>query len=484
MTSAAALPWRWPLIVKVPALVTLFMVAVSAILTHQVLRRLEATQTTHFEELTAAYLDGLTSSLIPAVLRQDPWETFDILDRARNLYRGLDIRETVVAGADGMVLAASDPRRVPAYGEVPAHILGRFAAAGDLWMDETGEQAGVRRILLYQGRPIGSVYARFDVADLFGERRAVLWTLIGLNSAIAFLLAAAAYFSVRRLLRPIHTLTRHLHEGAHGIPSPIPIGRYSSGRSEFAEIFARFNGLVAAMQERKALTERLAEEEKIASLGRMASGMAHEINNPLGGLFNAVATLKSHGESAQVRANALGLIERGLIGIRDVVRTTLAVYRADRSARNLAPADIDDLRLLIAPEARRHCVVVTFHNNIPAELPVPSAPVRQSVLNLLLNAVAASPEGAEVSLDAVVNDEELVLSVRDRGAGLQSAGAEILTDPFSAPPLRGGGLGLWATRRMITELSGSITVQRPHDGGTLIRVSVPLRRVEGLADVA
>ena len=75
--------------------------------------------------------------------------------------------------------------------------------------------------------------------------------------------------------------------------------------------------------------KRLAEEKRLGSLGRLASAVAHEINNPLGGLFNALATLRSHGHLSSVRDGSLGLLERGLIGIRDVVRTTLTIYRTD-----------------------------------------------------------------------------------------------------------------------------------------------------------
>ena len=130
-------PSEWPVTAKVPLLVVALMIAVSAVITNQVLSRLADTQRRHFEELTASYLDGLSSSLVPAVLRDDVWETFDILDRARSLYRGLSVNGTVVANGTGIVLAAADPVAIPSYSRVPANIVDRFPPGQDVWLDAT-----------------------------------------------------------------------------------------------------------------------------------------------------------------------------------------------------------------------------------------------------------------------------------------------------------------------------------------------------------
>ncbi|MEO1189539.1 MAG: sensor histidine kinase, partial [Pseudomonadota bacterium] len=87
---------RLPLTIKVPALVVLLMVIASAAISERVMSRLIETQERHLQDLAESYLDGLSSSLVPHVLRDDIWEVFDTLDRSQRLYGAIRPIETVV----------------------------------------------------------------------------------------------------------------------------------------------------------------------------------------------------------------------------------------------------------------------------------------------------------------------------------------------------------------------------------------------------
>ena len=114
---------------------------------------------------------------------------------------------------------------------------------------------------------------------------------------------------------------------AQAAPTPSLSRTDSEISREFAQLFDRFNAMARALDERESLATHLAEQEKYAVLGKLASGMAHEVNNPLGGLFNALDTFRRHGDDATVRESTLDLLERGLTHIRNVVRSTLVTYR-------------------------------------------------------------------------------------------------------------------------------------------------------------
>ena len=476
----------WPITIKVPLMVAVLMVAVSIVLSNQVLVRLSETQQRHLEELTGAYLDGLSSSIVPHVLREDVWEIFDQLDRTRHGYVGVSAVNTIAATSDGVILAASDPRRFPSQRKIPASLEARFVGGFGLVLDEDEGRGFIRRALSYQERPIGWIYAEIDIRGLLTERREVLVTLILTNAALTIMFAGFGYLAVRRMIRPIGTLADHLDRGRGGQIEPIPKARIGARHSEFGRLFRRYNAMVKALNQKEALAARLADEERMASLGRLASGMAHEINNPLGGMFNAIDTIERHDGDPLVRRASLAILKRGLVGIRDVVRATLVTYKSGGSKRALHRSDLDDLRFLVRQEVTRRGLTLAWRNSLPETLDLPAGPIRQAVLNLLLNACAASPAGAEVELGAEVRDGALVVLVTDRGPGLSDEISAILQGDGGdlAPPVDGRGLGAWMVSRLIGELDGRVRADARDAGGTEIEITVPAVKQGALRDVA
>lgn len=474
-----------PITVKVPLVVVAVTMAVSAVISERVLSRLGQLQRDHLSALAEAYLDGLSSSVLPALLREDIWEVFDALDRSRTLYASLRPVETIVTKRDGEVVAASDPDHVPVLSALPAVMRAQFHP-GKVAFNDDGTRSFLQRDLRFQERSVGTIYAVLDIAHLVAERRSILRTLIATNSVLAVLFAGLGYLAVNRMVNPLRILADHLEAGLRGHPQPIEERQFPSRGSPFSRLFASYNDLVAAEREREALSARLAEEEKVASLGRLASGMAHEINNPLGGLFNAIDTLKTHGEKPLVRAKSVSLIERGLFGIRDVVRATLATYRNDDAARPLSAQDFQDLRVLLGPELRRRRQSVDWHVSTAPLPELPGNPVRQAVLNLLLNASAASGDVGRLAFSVDVEGRDaLRITVSDSGPGMPERAAAILTGDQSYAMLRDGkGLGLWMVRRLTQELGGRIEVNRSPFGGTTVEMRVQATAAQVQADVA
>jgi len=480
-------PRLWPITVTVPLIVLVLMVAIGTLLSQHVLRRLEENQRAGLTALTNAYLDGLTAALLPSVLRGDTWEVFDVLDRARDRYEGVNSLGTVVIDGRGLVLAASDPRRFATDSILPAEWQAKFALGHGLSLDQSEARAFVSRPLVDQGRTIGAIYAELDIARLMAERREVLWTLVVTNAAITLLLAALGYMLVRRTMKPMALLAEHLGRARDGPLVPIPEASLGRSGGPSGRLLRRYNALVQAMNEREQLAQHLAQEERLASLGRLASGLAHEINNPLGGMRTLVDTLAKHGERPEVRRESLALLERGLAGIRDVVRSTLASYKTQASNGALAGPDLDDLRYLIQHEVARRRLQLAWDNRLPMTLALDGGAVRQAALNLLLNACAASPIGARVGFSAVLAaDDNLVLRVSDQGAGLPSEMAQVLTARGRLMPVpgKGSGLGIWMVARLLRGLGGQTEVAAADGGGTVITLSIPLQQRGSLDHVA
>ena len=465
MMNALA-PRRWPLALRVPLLITLLMIGIAGAISKLVLLRLEATQAAHVEELSGAYLDGLSTALLPAMIRRDPWEAFDALDRSRARYRGVGALRVLVVLPDGTVLAASDPVRHPLGAAAPDE-----AGPAPLRLAPGASTAWIHRAVSEGGVPVGRIAAEVDLTALATERRATLLALVGVNAALTLLFAILGWLLVRRMLRPVLRLSERLGRAAEGRLEPIPEAELPPPDTEAGRAFRRYNAAAAAIAVREALLTRLAEEERRALVGRYASAMAHEVNNPLGGLFNAVRMIQRHGDDPERRLRAASLLERGLTGIHNIVRASLILWRGEADARPVSAADIDDLRLLIESEARRRELILDWQQGMEGSFPAPAQAVRQIALNLLLNACAASPPGGRVTVRAGVAGGVLTLVVADDGPGLPAEARRLLIDGREAQVPQAGSLGLWTVARLVRELDASVHLAGPP--GTHVTIRIP-----------
>ncbi len=469
---------KLPVTVKVPALLAILMIAVSILVSERVMTRLNENQERHLRELAGAYLDGLSSSIQPFVIREDIWEVFDSLDRAQALYAGLKPLRTVVINDAGKVIAALNPREFPAGVAVPPGLLQRFARNKPIFIDHKAGRGFALRHILVQNKMVGSIYAELDIADLLAERSTTRQTLFITNALLTILLTTVGYFAVRHTLHPLKTLSSHLNSGIDGQMARVPDYKLGSPKSEFGQLFRRYNAMVDAINERERLSQMLAEEERLASIGLLTSGIAHDINNPLAGMFNTLDALKRYGERPSVRVQSVQLLERGLQGIRDIVRAALLTYRPSED-QQITAEHFDDLRLLVRPQLQKRALRLNWRNDISGTLGLPAHELRHAVLNLLVNACGAAKDSGEVSFQAQRIGDSLSITVADDGEGLPVEFKRYLEHGSAAAPLEmGRGLGLWMVRRCIDHLQGSVTVGDRGEGGTAITLSIPCRKGE------
>ncbi|MFN3846107.1 MAG: sensor histidine kinase [Paracoccaceae bacterium] len=463
-----------PLSLRVPLIASAMMVLVGVVASQQVLSSLSSVQEARLQELARLNVDGLAVALGPSVQRRDVWEVFDTLDRATSAGSGQRMVLSVVADEAGRVIAASDPLRAPVDSDVGP------LADGAQAIDAIRLSGGVDHIrvtanLDYQGRTVGLIVSELNVADLVAERwKAGIYLLAG-NAVATLVLAFGGYLAMRRMLKPVARLAGHMGR-MEGALEPIPASDVPKGDTELARLFQTYNAMSDAVQAKAEAERRLAERERFVSLGRLSSSLAHEINNPLGGLLNATDTIRTYADRPDVVRVAADLLDRGLRHLRDVARATLEQNRIDRSGQPLRPEDFDDLRLLFGPEVARLDQHLTWDIEAPiSTLQIQSAAiVRQIVLNLLLNAASAAGPRGTVALNVTSAQNGLALRVSDSGPGLnQAARQRLLTD---APAQPGGGVGLRLVRHLVLQASGTVTYTRMTD---TTEISVFLPEVDG-----
>jgi signal transduction histidine kinase len=472
----------WPLVVKVPVLVAGLMVTVAVTTSQVVLWRFAQDQESNLGLLTTAYLDGLSAAVLPALVRRDTREVFDALDRARGgRYAGFEPRFAILELPNGTILASSDPRRFPVQSFVPDELRRRFAAGDGLTIDAGTGRAWLARTLLTEGSPAGRLFTEVNIADSLRVRREILVTLVLVNGLLTLAFALGGYFVLKRMLQPLTILTRYVEQIREGRVEPIPAGYRSRVASEFGQLFDRFNAMARAVSERQSLAAHLAEQEKCAMLGRLASGMAHEVNNPLGGMLNAIDTIQAHGHDPAVLRASLEFLKRGLAGIRNVVCATLVTYKGSSDTGLLTRIDLEDLRFLVQHETSMRRLRLNWDNRITEPVAIEGPAVRQITLNLLLNGCAASPDGGLVAVTVSHRAGKLQITVADQGSGLPEDMAALLHQvaPTPTPSPESKGLGLWTTGHLVRRLGGRIDVEYP-GVGTRVVVNLPVGSGEAL----
>ncbi|MBU8542122.1 MULTISPECIES: sensor histidine kinase [Roseomonadaceae] len=418
------------------------------------------------QEIGQVYLDGLVASVRPGLQMRDPDYIASRFTRAFSEQYGVAERGLFAYGADGRLLARHGDPNLP---EPPAETL-----TGSLWrIDAKAGVAWVSRRVEQSTGPLGSLVAALDVAPILAARQRLALTVVAVDLLLAGAFALLTGLVLRRLGRPLRMLVQELSEGAHRPPARLPEALVAGADPRTAHVLRAYNRMADGVQERERLAAVLAEREQMAALGQLAATVAHEVRNPLGGLATAVSTLRRFGDRAEVREESLGFLERGIAALERIVNSTLDAYRP-ADDRPLTRADFDDLRHLVRPAAERRGVAVVFELDLPqGAIGLGAGGVRQVLLNLLLNACAATPPQGVVGLQARIVDGELLCEIIDEGPGLDPAKAGRLSAGVASEP-GARGLGLSVVVSLLGNLDARASVTERPAGGTAIRLAIPL----------
>jgi signal transduction histidine kinase len=231
-------------------------------------------------------------------------------------------------------------------------------------------------------------------------------------------------------------------------------------------------------EENLRLERELAERERLASLGRMAATVAHEIKNPLSAIKSIAQVMREDESLRDEYERDLGLIVGETDRLSQSVTQLLSFARKESPAA--PPLSVDELVRSVADlfraNAREQGIVLDCEINVQAELTGKSvSALRDALSNLLLNAMQATPAGGRVELIAATANGDLVISVQDSGTGVPADLRERIWEPFFTTRQRGTGLGLAIVRKRVQEVGGSASLDVSRNGrGALFQLRVPL----------
>jgi signal transduction histidine kinase len=428
---------------------------------------------------------ALSASLFPAMLNEDTWRAADTVSEpivGKNGAYPLQAETIFVLDNQLHIYAASHPKLTPLHTALAG--LGPEYAVLAEQIPKIGEYDSQpidvpHSNYLYVATPVAKDGVHLGTLIVVCDKKVFLprfmhiswhgWFVGGL--VLAVLLPINWYWG-QRMTRPLVKLTTSMSELGTRLPTDLDPNLYVHD-DELGRLFKAYNEMLTELKTKDELEKQMVQSERLAALGQLAAGVAHEINNPLGGMLTAIDTLRCHGELDPRTSRTIALIERGLAQIKDTVSALLVEARL--KSRDLTPQDIEDVRTLIAPQARKKALHIGWRNALDRNLDLPATLIRQIMINLLLNAVQAATQQGTVDCEIGIVDGALQILVSNDGKTLTPEQMQHLFEPFSPLSEGGHGLGLWVTYQIVHQLGGFIAATRD-DGVMHFTVNIPVEQ--------
>ncbi len=246
---------------------------------------------------------------------------------------------------------------------------------------------------------------------------------------------------------------------------------YQEASEQLAESLRR---LEKTTDELQLIEGQLRSAERLSTLGELTASLAHEVRNPLASIRGVAEILRD--ESVDNKHHEfITILLKEVQWLDNVVASYLNLARqksADKAPVNLR-AVLDSTRTLLGPEIRKKSLAVTVQVDDGMLLNCREDHLRQALLNVLLNAIQANPQGGKLDLTAVRENGTVRISIADSGSGLSKEAKEKLFDPFFSERDEGTGLGLAITKRIVESHGGKVFAVNNTPTGAVITMEFP-----------
>ncbi|HLE68175.1 MAG TPA: ATP-binding protein [Vicinamibacteria bacterium] len=326
----------------------------------------------------------------------------------------------------------------------------------------------------------GAVKLGLSLSNVNAEIRRIRIGLISLGFLGLTFGALGSVFLANRISRPLESLVEGTIRVARGdLSHRIDV---ASG-DEIGELASNFNRMTAEiLDDRQKLEEasrKLMEAEKLATIGRLATALAHEIRNPLTAVKLNIQKIARHPALGSMELEQLGIAESGIQQVEKLVKDILSYARAPKLAKasfQLETLLEEALRFVEEPiEEKEIRVVASFEELAP--MVVDGDQLRQAFLNILLNATEAVGHGGTIAVETRLRSTPegsvAEISIGDDGVGIEETDRESIFDAFFTTKSLGTGLGLTNARKVVELHRGAIEVVSEVGRGTRVTVLLP-----------
>ncbi|NOZ25124.1 MAG: HAMP domain-containing protein [Nitrospirae bacterium] len=299
---------------------------------------------------------------------------------------------------------------------------------------------------------------------------------------VSFLIGFVSLFYISQsIVNRLKKLMQTIEKSGAGFFSPMP---FPAGHDEVSTLIRTYNNMAEALRLReeqlKKKEEELIQSKKLAAIGTLASGVAHELNNPLNNIHI----------SAQILAKEMGDDCTGIIEetVDDILSQTFRVKKIVGNLLDFARSKEPDFKEINIVEtiqktyaqARKISAFkdIRFSLESPAEVLIEADPAQleRAFINIFLNAADAMPGGGEIRVRISPEDDQVKVEISDTGSGIPPEVMDKIFDPFFTTKDRGTGLGLSIVYNIIKNHGGGVTVESAVESGTVFTIQLPRHR--------
>ena len=402
-----------------------------------------------------------------------------------------DVLFAIIFNRDGRTLAANKaarelfPEELFELGAEMGRLERGRVVKGELGFESTdGRNVEVLEVIapvFVDDELWGAVKLGLSLEEVNAEIQRTRLGLISLGFLGLTFGALGSVFLASRISRPLESLVEGTIRVAHGDLQHrinIPPG------DEIGELAANFNRMTAQiLDDREKLEEastKLSEAEKLATIGRLAAALAHEIRNPLTAVKLNIQKIGKHPALNDVEREQIGIAETGVQQVEKLVKDILSYARAPQLHKDrfeLENLVEDAIRFVEEPVEEKRIELVKDYANL-APIDVDGDQLRSAFLNTLLNATEAVSYNGVIHVTTTEWQDTdtgrwAVVTIEDDGAGIEEGDFKAIFDPFFTTKSLGTGLGLTNARKVVELHGGSIGVASEPNVGTTITIRIP-----------
>ena len=374
---------------------------------------------------------------------------------------------------------------------------------GRAWVVDDWCIAAYEPLRNHAGQIIGMLYVGMLEAPILAVRTRMMLTFLVVCAFGLAVVFAITYLITRRTISPLEEMVAATKKIAAG---DLAVRVSVSSLDEIGDLAGSFNDMLSSLEAMKseleewghtledkvkdrtdqlvAVQAQMAVSEKLASIGRLAAGVAHSINNPLGGILSLSMLAAEECKDPALRGD-LDTIARQAMRCREIVKGLLEFsHQSDaRVTRTDVNAIVDGAVQLLQRQAVFHNVTIVrrFEDRLPPVLVNPGQ-LQDAVTNLVVNAVDAMEAGGTLTVETASTGRpaEVLVRVSDTGCGIPEKHMPLLFEPFFTTKKvgKGTGLGLAIVHGVVTRAGGSVEVQTS-PSGTTFTIHLPVAPASG-----